>query len=369
MFGRDPEFEAWLDAAHRGDTTFVLGRLRQGMDVDAGRERTSTTALMAAASAHQIEMIRLLLDQGADPNLENSLGYTAVTCAIHRSRPAVCRNGVFEPCPLALRMLLAAGGALRLREAVLLNDVELARRRLDEGADVDTGRGTYHGSLLQVAATHGRKEIVKLLLDRGAETEATDDLGQTPLTAAASSGETEMVEILLDAGANIDALDWFSRSALANAASEGHQDTVARLLARSPRRGLIDALYLNEMPLFKTLVEEKVRSGWSVDSEVGCLRRLAMEAACAGNPEALRILLQRGASHYLEANRNSSPKDERPLLAEAARFGHVETVSFLLNHGADIHGSGKDGLTPLVWASNANHEEVVKLLRSSGAER
>jgi uncharacterized protein len=198
----------WINAAHRGDVPFVLNCLRRGMDVDA-RGSVQATALMAAVGGGRLGMIRILLEHGANPNLECLWGHTAVSHGVFRARP---QDGS-EPDPGPMELLLAAGGRCRLYEAVLMNDIGLARARLDEGADPNANRGTYHGPLLTLAAVRGYLTMVEILLDFGADIEATDDLGQTPLICAARSGRTEVVSLLLDRGADIEAVDWFGKSA------------------------------------------------------------------------------------------------------------------------------------------------------------
>jgi ankyrin repeat protein len=137
------------ERGRRGSTQNA--HLDRGMNVDAGDAIANTTALMRAVAGGQTETIRLLLDRGADPNAENRLGSTAVTCAVINSRSWGDYWRIPQPDPRPLELLLAAGGRYRLREAVLLNDVGLARARLDEGADVDTGEGTYHGPMPKLA--------------------------------------------------------------------------------------------------------------------------------------------------------------------------------------------------------------------------
>jgi len=359
---RTSKIDRWLDAAGAGDTAAVIDDLSCGMDVNAGCEYTNTTALMMAVRGGHVEMVRLLLARGADLSPENSLGYTAITYAVLRSRTW---DGCWDnpqPDPGPLEILLAAGGQYRLREAVLLNDVELARTRLDQGADADTGEGTYDGPLLKIAAELGYLEIVDLLLDRGANIEATDDLGQRPLLSAARYGRTDVVRRLLDRGADIDAVGWSDESALSNAAVEGHGDLVDLLLSKGARRRVTDALATNDMALFASLLDEELRSCADVDRLSDGRFRLAELAAAWGNVEALSLLLDRGAAHLQDWT------DNRSLLAQAAARGHVVAVRLLIDCGADLHATGKDGLTPLALALEAGQDEIAAMLRLAGAQ-
>jgi len=227
----DPKVEKWLQAAERGDLAAVVDFLESGIDVNAGNA-INTTALMRAVRGGHLGVIRVLLDRGASLSPQNTLGHTAVTVALIRSRRwgAYYKNS--EPDPKPLEMLLAAGGRFGLREAVLLNDVGLARACLDEGTDPDTGEYTYEGLLLKIAAELGHLDIVDLLLDRGARIEATDDLGQRPLLSAARYGRTAVVQRLLDRGADVNGKDWAGRTAL-EMATEGDHGAVVECLKRA----------------------------------------------------------------------------------------------------------------------------------------
>jgi ankyrin repeat protein len=225
-----PSIDEWLEAAVRDDTAFVVEHLNRGMEVDYARD--NTTALMMAVRGCHIELIRVLLDHGADLSLENSLGYTAMTYAVFASRSGGDNWDNPEANPEPLELLLAAGGRYRILEAVLLNDLGLARVRLDEGADVNTGEDTYYGPLLKIASELGDLDIVNLLLDRGADIEATDDLNQRALMIAVCFGRIEVVRCLLDRGALLffDLKD--DLSPLAEAARQGRVDVAQLLIER-----------------------------------------------------------------------------------------------------------------------------------------
>lgn len=362
---RDPIFHDWLEAAERGDTACLVAHIDRGMNVNAGSDYTNTTALMMAVRGGKIDTIRFLLDRGADLDVENSKGYTALTYAVFESRSWEDYCHIPDPDSRPLELLLEAGARYRLREAILLNDVKLARARLDEGADVNTGEWTYNGPLLKIAAELGYVEIVDLLLDRGAKLEATDDCGQTALTSAAAHGRAEVVGRLLDGGANLDAVDWLGQSALSNAAREGHEGLVEWLLSRGAQRGLVDSLVRGEVGLVEALLDADAleNSDIDFDSRTFGRGRLAMLAAERGDVAILQLLLDRGAGHLQEWC------DDHTLLAEAARYGRGEVAQLLIDRGADLHAVGKDGLTPLAWAVREGRDELVRLLKRAGAKR
>ncbi len=355
----DPVYVEWLEAVKRGDVAIVADRLRRGMDVNAGGDGSNVTALMWAVRLGHTEIVRLLLEHGADLNPDDGCGRTAMTYAVISSRTWEDYWHVPRPDPGPLQLLLAAGGQYRLYEAVLLNDVELARARLDEGADVNTGEGEYDGPMLKIAAELGYLDMVDLLLDRGANIESMDDLGQRPLLSAARYGRTEVVRRLLDRGADINADDWSGQTALSNAAIEDHHDTYDLLLSRGARRGVVDALARNDIELLIEKLGDESDVDWLTDGR----KRLAMLAAGRGNVAAVGLLLDRGAVHL----KKGFIGEDHSLLAEAARRGHVEVAQLLIDRGADLNAVGRDELTPLAWAIQEGRDDVAALLRHAGA--
>jgi ankyrin repeat protein len=351
----DPNVEKWLQAAERGDLAAVIDFLDSGIDINAG-DAINTTALMRAVRGGHLGVIRVLLDRGASLSPQNTLGRTALTVALIRSRRWEGYYNPPAPDPKPLEMLLAAGARYGLREAVMLNDVALARARLDEGADPDTGEGTYEGPLLKIAAELGHLDIVNLLLDRGAHIEATDDLGRRPLLSAARYGRTAVVRQLLDRGADLNGGDWSDQTALSEAATEGHQDIIDLLLSRGAERGLLDAVALDD----EDLVRELLRGGADPNHLYYGNGRLVMYAVGRGNLVIVRALIAHDASHH------HAHFDNHPLLAEAARRGRVEVVKLLIACGADPHEVGKDGKTALAWAAEQGHHEVVRFLEQAG---
>jgi ankyrin repeat protein len=151
----------------------VSSLLHEGADPNI-QDRMGFTPLISAAREGHIEVVRTLLENGADPNL---------------------RGGLNNWYPLM--------------HAVHKNQLESAQALLERGADVNA-RGAHGDTALMMAAGYGRTEIVRLLLRRGADPRMRGVHGETAPGLAVSGVpdidcftvarcQTETVRILLDA--------------------------------------------------------------------------------------------------------------------------------------------------------------------------
>jgi len=148
----------------------------------------------------------------------------------------------------AVKELLAAGvdpdvtdryGFTALMMASLWSRATVAKFLLGIGASTETREYFFGCTALTFACLSGTAEVVELLLKSGAEVNATDRMGRTPLMAASSVGNFEAVKLLLKAGAHVQAEDKFGVTAPDLAAIEGHTKVTALLLPPSSRgRGL-----------------------------------------------------------------------------------------------------------------------------------
>lgn len=183
---------------------------------------------------------------------------------------------------------------------------------------------------LHYASSEGHARVVKTLLERGGDANASALGGVTPLFVAAAGGHADVVTLLLEARADPDArTPW---NPLRVAASEGHPRVVEALLA-----GGADPEGHNVPPL--------------------------MAAAAAGSVEIMELLVKAGA----KINRVTLD-DFSSALTVAAAQGQVTAVEWLLSHGADLHHDDARGRTALMLAQENNHPSVVDLLRRAGAD-
>jgi ankyrin repeat protein len=354
---------ALQNAAREGNIELVRLLLDAGADVDATSSKRGMMALAAAAYAMSPAIVRLLLDAGADTFEQ---GPAAITEALD--------SGCLESVTLIVDRVKSSGiaGCLEnfeyyteygidpelmsffleyellsdfqaLAYAVTQRDFDLVKVVLDLDADVNDGQhydtDEAEAWVLEMAVTGDELEILQLLLEHGANSLEK----ARALQAAAYKGALEAVEVLIDAGADVNASPTFYsiayeqeevRTALQAAAQQGHLDVVRLLLERGA---------------------EVERSSISEDEEGTALQF----AAIAGSIVIVNELIQRGA------NVNAAPLGEngRTALEGAAEHGRLDMVQLLLNLEAEVQGS-----RALQFARKEGHDGVAMLLLQNGFE-
>ena len=179
-----------MAAAERGRVDIVKLLLDHKADPNvAGRD--AGTALMLAAENNQPEIVKLLLDRGADPNRQDHNGWTALLKAAYQGN-AKCIEILASHTKLELDRALLVATLMERKDAVKV--------LLDNGAEVDF-RASDGRTPLILAASKGNKEIVELLLHAGADASLTDQSGQTAQAVAAAKGFNDIVESLRHAPA------------------------------------------------------------------------------------------------------------------------------------------------------------------------
>ncbi|TIA28701.1 purine and uridine phosphorylase [Aureobasidium pullulans] len=419
-----PYGTALQSAAANGHIATAANLLEHGAHVNAFG-RWGTALASAVRLPGNIEMVQMLLNNGAGVESQDGYGRTALQLA------ASCGS-----CDIML---------------------ELLERRADVNA-----RGTS-GTALTQAAKGGHIAAVEMLLARGADINAQGTDG-TALTQAAMGGHTAAVEMLLECGAELDIEEGTAFTALQAAAFHGHKDVVQRLLISkadanaSCSRGSVLSLaiayceepalhYLScyeiDKPLSVNMMEHGrfhtrsrnevvfsfVTTLYSVDASTTWTKELYEEVGLAveknrnnivqlllenganingsdscvsptplqmailgGNTSLVKILLDAGADiqvpgeyldlfhledeyHRRDLMRQLSTHEilvdqadpcELTVLQAAAYMGSCEIVRMLLDHGAHINTPSKSGCA-LSLAIIGEHQDIVALLLEKGA--
>jgi len=224
-------------------------------------------------------------------------------------------------------------------------DIAAVKRLLSGNPRLARATDDHRKTPLHWAAEHDHRDIAKMLLDAGADLEATTSWGATPLDWAATMGSKNVADLLLTHGAQ--GLN------LVAAASLGKLDLLSSFLdSGNPFESHA-----------RRAVPAEPNDHWPADSAcmMGDVLSDAFYGACRNGQTAVAaLLLERGA------NVNAKGVFGGTALHWAAINGHKDTVAFLLAHGADLTiRDAKFDSTPEGWAAEGQRDEIREMLRRS----
>jgi len=155
-------------------------------------------------------------------------------------------------------------GFALLHRAASGGNVGRVTELLESGADVNVRQAKFQGTPLQYAATWGRTEVVRVLLDHQAKIDAADIHGRTPLMWAAMEGKTETVRLLLDRDANVNASAKGGWTPLHYAADRRHAETAQLLIDRGA-----DAAARNSLGKTPRELSRDLKLSWPASATFG----------------------------------------------------------------------------------------------------
>ncbi|KAK4160704.1 ankyrin repeat-containing domain protein [Cladorrhinum sp. PSN259] len=241
----------------------------------------------------------------------------------------------------------------------------------DSGTAIEVKYRDSGQTPLSWAAESGYKVVVRLLLEKGANIEATDSNGRTALSWATLKGHEPVVRLLLEQGADVEMESIYSgRTLLLWAAQNGHE-AVVRLLLEQGADIEVKNIYNGQTPLLwaaqnghEVVVRLLLEQGADVEVKNIYDSQTPLLWAARNRHEAIVwLLLEQGAD--IEAK--DKKYGQTPLLS-AAESGHEAVVRLLLKQGADIKAKDTTGRTALSWAAQYGHEAVVRLMLEQGAD-
>ncbi len=265
VHAQQQQVKDFITACKTGNMKVVKRTEKDGFDIKSSLTKDGSTALMIAAAAGQNEVIRFLIEKGANVNAKKDFGYT----------------------PLMI--------------SIINNRTETARLLIDNGAKI-VAQTTLKESPFIFAIEKCNTELVGLLIDKGADIAIKTKVGQKPLLIAATKGCKDVLEVLVENGINIE-------------------------------------------------------EGTEADSTTAL-----MKAAKFGHLESVKLLLENGA----QANKRNRQGNSAFMFA--VQNGHFDIMQLLIEKGADINERNLLGYTPLLYALDHHFTEIVKFLIENGAD-
>jgi ankyrin repeat protein len=236
--------------------------------------------------------------------------------------------------------------------------MEILQMVLDAGADLDA-RDWSGRTPLGRAVVEGDADVVRVLVAAGAPVNDQGDM----LHKAAWSGQARVMTALLDAGADVNARNANGESPLRYAAclarkTARNERMIRLLLDRGAEHDVFTAAAVGDAEVLRGILHSERQAARACS--FGSTTALHW-AARAGNADAARCLLDAGADV------DAGPPDAPTPFQQATTGGHLDIAHLLLEHGANPNAHGR-GRPCLSMAQATGDKEMVKLLRKHGAE-
>jgi ankyrin repeat protein len=294
----------------------------------------NTPLLVAMKANASIDVIRTILGKGAAVNAQNKEGESALHLAVGNNQADIgtllLDNGadIFlanarGETSLFLTFYVRAGNQRPMREIrmFMLNPAVMSTR------DSLGNTVLHHATMWKIDS------VIPAIVERGANTEAVNISGETPLFIAVKANAASTVRALLGAGASLTGRDSLGNTAL---------HTAVRSNASQAAEALLDAnIHIDAYNLYgQTPLHDAVRLGLY---------------------DAQTILVRRGANIEVRDNEGNTP------LLLAVRMGNYRSAEHLIASGGDINTRNNAGDTVLHMAVRDERSDLVALLLQNGA--
>ncbi|KAM6902875.1 poly [ADP-ribose] polymerase tankyrase-1-like isoform 1-T1 [Xenentodon cancila] len=284
----------------------------------------------------------VLLQHGADPNIRNTDGKSALDLAEPSAKAVL--TGEYKKDEL----LEAARSGNEEKLMALLTP-------LNVNCHASDGRKS---TPLHLAAGYNRVRIVQLLLQHGADVHAKDKGGLVPLHNACSYGHYEVTELLLKHGACVNAMDLWQFTPLHEAASKNRVEVCSLLLSHGADPTLLNCHSKSSVDMAPT---PELKERLTYEFKGHSLLQAAREADMAKAKKTLA----------LEIINFKHPHTHETALHCAVASPHPkrkQVTELLLRKGANVNEKNKDFMTPLHVAAERAHNDIMEVLQKHGAK-
>ncbi|KAF8763623.1 Serine/threonine-protein phosphatase 6 like protein [Argiope bruennichi] len=370
-------------AAKLGHKIIVETLIIKGADVNAVTAVDKVTPLHNAASGGNHEVVKILLNQKAKINARSADGSSPLHLAVYPGHTSV------------VKLLIENGANVNIADYKNRTAIELAVahgkleivKMLSKLKRVNIHDKANDGfSLLHIAAQFGHLNIMKYLIEIGADINSENDAGTKPIHFAAREGHKDIVQFLLDIDPSSKHLTIVGQTPVHYAVLGGHIDVLQFLIDRkfdinaSSRKGVLPihlAVFTNNENILKLLLHLGAFYNAIFDGStplksaqennyVQCTNLLLsvekfFNAVKKNNISEVESCIKNDVAVNVKNADNISP------LHYACWKGYENIVDILLKNKADPNILGKGNCRPLHYAAKFNHFTVVKSLLLYGA--
>ncbi|XP_019854767.1 PREDICTED: ankyrin-2-like [Amphimedon queenslandica] len=311
----------------------ILLLLKNGANLDI-QNKNGISALAGACDNGRYSMAKLLLEKGANPNLQTIEGHTALALSCIRSKKEIVKLLLdFNADP----NIPLFNGFTPLMLACQNKDYMIVKLLLQAGVSVDTQNDSFgRKTALHIATILNNTQLVRLLLAANADINIQDTNGITPIAYACEQRNKEMVECCLKNKANPNICDENGKFPLNIAVAKNEIEITAALLNAGADPNI----------------------GIGNESEATLLHWACVHS----NNDIVHLLLK------ANANPNAVTTEGHTPLNTAASMGCIKVAEMLLSEGADIEFEDTLGWTPIFYAAAGGESDMISFLLKHGAK-
>ena len=419
--------EGLFSSAANGNTDILRCFIENGADINACGTYHNCTPLMLAIRNGHTNAVNVLLQYGANVALTDDNGFTALhyACKYHGSPEVLSclinngadvdahssfnhnnhifllpsENGYADSGKGVTPLIIAAGGghlsvvtflinegadvslpdyygrtALHFAVGSSDNSCEILRCLIENGADINKGRNDKQTPLM-VAAENGQVSVATFLIEHGADVELQDEDGNTALHHALFDPDVscEILSCLIGSGADVNGVNKLKHTPLMIAANGGNINALNLLIKHGAHdvdlqdnydwTALHHAVYGSNFSC--EILSCLIGRGADVNARTNNRDTPLMKAAAKGDINAVSSLVKCGANVDLQGKTGQTALHYAVLGPQASI---CEILSCLIKNGADVNAHTFRNETPLMFASDDGNVNVVTFLIKHGAD-